>query len=181
MPDPVIPSERSASPSDPAPPAEDRVDRVLGMLSAIPLALIVALTFADVFARYLFARPIRGSVEIIQYAMALTIFTALPLVTRHRGHITVSLVDRYLAGGLQRLQAVVCDALSVVALALITWRLWVQGFSDLSGNMSTVVLQLPQAPLSWTMCGFAALSTLVMTWLLWGSLTGASRRTEGQG
>lgn len=182
MTEPVAPSERSATPvTDAAPPPADLADRLLGVLSAIPLALIVVLTFADVFARYLFAKPIRGSVEIIQYAMALTIFTALPLVTRHRGHITVSLVDRFLRGALQRLQHVVCDALSVVALALITWRLWMQGFSDLAGSMSTVVLQLPQAPLSWAMCAFAALSTLVMTGLLWGSLTGAPRRGEGQG
>ena len=77
-----------------------------------PLALIVLLTFADVFARYLFARPIRGSVEIIQYAMALVIFTALPLVTRHRGHVTVSLVDKLLSGRAAWVRQLVCDALS---------------------------------------------------------------------
>jgi TRAP-type transport system small permease protein len=155
-----------------APASHDRLERVLGLLSSIPLALIVVLTFADVFARYLFARPIRGSVEIIQYAMALVVFTALPIVTRHRGHVTVSLVDRFLKGGAQRVQRVVCDALSTAALALVTWRLWEQAASDLQGNTRTIVLGLPQAPLAWAMCAFAALATVVMAWLLWGSLRG---------
>ena len=151
-----------------------RLERLLGVLCALPLALIVLLTFADVFARYLFARPIRGSVEIIQYAMALVIFSALPIVTRHRGHVTVSLVDRFLKGGVERVQRIACDALSTIALALITWRLWEQAASDLQGNTRTVVLGLAQAPLAWLMCAFAALATLVMAQLMWRSLRDAA-------
>ena len=150
----------------------DRLDRVLGVFSAVPLALIVLLTFADVFARYLFARPVRGSVEIVQYAMALVVFTALPMVTRHRGHVTVSLIDRFMKGGAARVQRIVCDALSTLALALVTWRLWEQAASDTAGQTKTIVLGLPQAPLAYAMCAFAALATLVMARLLWGSLRG---------
>src|SRR5690554_7608072 len=70
-------------------PGADHLDRALGFVSAIPLALIVALTFSDVFARYFFASPIPGAAEMIQFSMAITIFAALPLVTRAGGHITV--------------------------------------------------------------------------------------------
>jgi TRAP-type transport system small permease protein len=164
-----------------APPApDDRADRVLGRLSAIPLALIVLLTFADVFARYLFARPIRGSVEIIQYAMALVIFTALPLVTRHRGHVTVSLIDKLVTGRTAWVKQVVCDALSTMALALITWRLAAQAASDTAGSTQTVVLGLPQAPLAYTLCLFAAIATLVMAGLLLRTLRGELPATGGQ-
>jgi TRAP-type C4-dicarboxylate transport system permease small subunit len=146
--------------------AADRAGRALGLLSAAPLALIVLLTFADVFARYLFARPTRGSVEIIQYAMAPVIFTALPLVTRQRGHVTVSLIDRLVGGRAAQVKQLVCDALSTLALALITWRLAAQVAGDSAGSTQTVVLGLPQAPLAYTLCLFAALSTLVMAGLL---------------
>jgi TRAP-type C4-dicarboxylate transport system permease small subunit len=145
---------------------------LLNGLSALPLALIVALTFADVFARYLFASPIRGSVEIIQYAMALVIFAALPLVTRARGHITVSLVDKLFSGRLAQLRQAACDAVSLLALALITWRLWAQGGSDLQTGTQTVVLGLPQAPLSYGLCLLAGLASLAMAALLWQTLRG---------
>ena len=148
------------------PTRSDAAHRVLSLLSALPLGLIVVLTFADVFARYLFSSPIRGSVEVIQFAMALVIFTALPLVTRRREHVTVSLVDGVLRGGARRVQQVLCDAISLVALAVLTWRLWVQGGDDLSADSRTVVLGLPQAPLTYAMCAFAGLATLYMMMLL---------------
>ena len=62
---------------NPAPRAH-ALDRLLGGLSALPVALIMVLTFADVLGRYVFSSPLRGSVELIEYAMALVIFTALP-------------------------------------------------------------------------------------------------------
>jgi TRAP-type C4-dicarboxylate transport system permease small subunit len=98
----------------------DPVGRLLGLMSAIPLGLIVALTFVDVFARYLISAPIRGSVEIIQYAMALTIFAALPLVTRDREHVTVSLIDGLLGSRALALKRWICDGISFLVLLTLT-------------------------------------------------------------
>jgi TRAP-type C4-dicarboxylate transport system permease small subunit len=152
------------------------LDRALGLLCAVPVALIVALTFADVFARYLFAAPIRGSIEIIEFAMALLIFTALPLVTRHRGHVTVSLIDGVVRGTVRRLKAGLCDAVSTLALALMAWRLWVQAGGDLDAGNRTMMLGLPHAPLVYAMATLAALSALLMATLTWHSLRGTEER-----
>ena len=160
----------------PQPGRRDAADRILTLLSALPLGLIVVLTFADVFARYLFSSPIRGSVEVIQFAMALVIFTALPLVTRKREHVTVSLVDGVLRGGAKHLQQVLCDTISGVALAVLTWRLWLQGGDDLAADTRTIVLGWPQAPLTYAMCAFAALSTAYMLMLLLKQLRGDAGR-----
>jgi len=147
-------------------------ERWLGWLSALPVALIVAITFADVFGRYVFSSPLRGGVEIIEYAMALLIFTALPLVTRRRGHVTVSLIDGMVRGVGSRIKSVLCDAISALALALLTWRLALQGMSDLESGAATVVLGLPQAPLAFVLTAFAAVSTWVMLLLIWNTLIG---------
>lgn len=156
--------------------APDTFDRVLGLLSAVPLVLIVGLTFADVFARYVFAAPIRGSVEIIEYAMALVIFTALPLVTRSRGHVTVSLVDGVVRGGVRRVKNVLCDTISTLALAVLTWRLGVQAGADHQSGATTVVLGWPHAPLYFAMTALTAVATGAMLWLTWRSLRGLEDR-----
>jgi TRAP-type transport system small permease protein len=155
-------------------------ERVLGFACALPLALIVVLTFADVFARYLFASPIRGSVEIIEFAMALVIFTALPLVTRRRGHITVSLVDGLLKGRAGHVKRVLCDLLSATALGVLTWRLWLQAGSDVRASTQTIVLGLPTAPLTYALAAFALLSLGAMLWLLWRNLQGDAQAAGGQ-
>ena len=154
---------------NPAPRA-NALDRLLGVLSALPVALIVVLTFADVLGRYLFSSPLRGSVELIEYAMALVIFTALPSVTRSRGHVSVSLIDGLVRGTARRIKMVLCDALSALALGLMTWRLWVQGAEDLEAGTSSIVLGLPQAPLSFALAAFAGISMLVMLMLIVATL-----------
>jgi len=150
----------------------DAFDRALGALSAIPVALIVAVTFVDVFARYVFSAPVRGSVEIVEYAMALVIFTALPLVTRHRGHVTVSLVDGLMRGTANRLKIFLCDLLSTAVLGVQAWRLWIQAADDLAHGSRSVVLGWPHAPLYYAMAVLAAVSTFCMLWLSWRSLRG---------
>lgn len=153
----------------------DAFDRVLGALSVIPGALIVTVIFVDVFARYLFAAPIRGSVEMVEYAMALLIFTALPLVTRNRGHVSVSLIDGLVGGAAKRLKNLLCDLVSAAVLGVLTWRLWVQACDAAVDGTRSVVLGWPHAPLYYAMAVFAAASTFGMLSLCWRSLrSGAS-------
>jgi TRAP-type C4-dicarboxylate transport system permease small subunit len=144
----------------------DVLFRTLSWLSAVPVAWIVILTFADVFGRYVFASPVRGSVEMIEFAMAMVIFTALPLITRQRSHVTVSLIDGMVTGLGRKIKQVVCDAISALALGVLTWRLYLQGKDDLESGSATIVLSLPHAPLSFVMAFFTALSTFMILGLL---------------
>lgn len=144
------------------------LETALGMLSALPLALILVVTFVDVFARYLFASPIRGSVEIIEFAMALVIFGALPLVTRGRSHVTVGLLDGVIGSGpARRAKQLLCDGLSVFALGVLAWRLWVHAGGQLQEGSRSIVLGLPHAPLSYTLFALALLSAALMAVLMW--------------
>jgi TRAP-type transport system small permease protein len=147
------------------------LQRTLALVSAVPVMLIVVLTFADVLGRYIFSSPVKGSLEIIEFAMALVIFTALPLVTRERGHVTVSLIDNMVHGLGRKIKLVLCDAFSALALGLLTWRLYLQGRDDLASGSSSVVLSLPHAPLSFTLTFFAGLTTLLMLALMWRDVT----------
>jgi TRAP-type C4-dicarboxylate transport system permease small subunit len=142
--------------------ADDSLDRWLGILSSIPLGLIVVLTFLDVFARYLISAPIKGSHEIIQYAMALSIFAALPLVTRHRGHVTVSLIDSSLGASALRTKVILSDLLSLGALVLMSWRLWIYAGASIEEKQQTIVLSLPQGPLVYALAFFAGLTGLLV-------------------
>lgn len=149
----------------------DALDRALTWSSALPVALIVILTFIDVLGRYIFSAPLRGSLEIIEYAMALVIFGALPLVTRRREHVTVSLIENLVKGQGRRIKLVLCDAISAIALGMLTWRLSVQALEDLESGGSTIVLNLPHAPLNFILTAFAGLSTLIVLMMIGRTLT----------
>lgn len=155
--------------------AGSRLDKVLGLMSAAPLALILVLTFADVLMRYILAQPVRGSSEIIQFAMALTIFAALPVVTRHREHISVSLTNNLFRGSMRTVRLLVCDGISLLGLALIAWRLGIQAFEYIDSKTATIVLGLGMAPLTFAMCAFAVLTCIVVVLQMIETLRGAPR------
>ena len=143
-------------------PSRHRFDVLLGWMSAAPLALILLLTFADVLMRYLFAIPVRGSSEMIQFAMALTIFAALPVVTRQREHIVVGIISDLVRGRVRMVKLLFCDGLSLLALGLMTWRLGIQAFEYIESKSATIVLRLEMAPLAFVMCAFSLATCVVV-------------------
>lgn len=148
----------------------DRFDRALGYACAAPLFLIVALTFFDVFARYLFASPVQGSAEIVQFLMALTIFAALPLITRHHQNISISMVDGLLKGAARRAQQVLIDLASFSACGVIAWQLVLQANEYARIGNKSIVLGLPMAPLTYVMAAFAAATCAVIALQVWKGL-----------
>lgn len=152
----------------------DRFDTILGVLCALPCAAMVALTFVDVLGRYLLAAPVRGSLEVIEFCMALLVFTALPLVTRHGGHVTVDLFASTGPALLRRIRLVFCDALSLLALGMLTWRLWVYAVDSAQRGSRTMVLGLHEAPLVQAMALFSAISALAVAASLLGRLRRAA-------
>lgn len=143
-------------------PSRHRFDVLLGWMSAVPLALILLLTFADVLMRYLLAMPVRGSSEMIQFAMALTIFAALPVVTRQREHIVVGIISDLVRGRVRMVKLLFCDGLSLLALGLMTWRLGIQAFEYIDSKSATIVLRLEMAPLAFVMCAFSLATCVVV-------------------
>jgi len=140
----------------------DLLDKALGYACAVPLFFIVTITFVDVFARYVFSKPIQGSTEIIQFLMALTIFAGLPLVTRHRLHVSVSLVDTLLKGAARRGQKVLVDLASLGCCGVIAWELFLQAGEYAKTGNKTIVAELPMAPLAYVMCAFAAVTCIII-------------------
>jgi len=136
--------------------------RLLYCACVLPLSIILVLTFVDVFMRYVFASPVSGSSEIIQMAMAITIFAGLPLITRERGHITVSLIDGLFGAAALRAKQTVCDLVSLLALVLLAWRLWEQAGRYVKTRTETLVLALPMAPLTYAMFAFTVLTIVLL-------------------
>lgn len=94
--------------------------------------------------------------------MALTIFAALPLVTRDREHVTVSLIDGLLGSRALALKRWICDGISFLVLLTLTWRLWIYAGESIEGERRTIVLALPEGPLVYVMSVFALVTAAVV-------------------
>jgi TRAP-type C4-dicarboxylate transport system permease small subunit len=138
----------------------------LASLTAIVLAGIMLVTVIDVIGRYMINRPLPGSSEITELAMALLIYTALPLASRSRAHITVDLFDALVPSAVRPVRDIIIQVVSAAVLALIAWRLWTYADQLRGSGDVTEYLKLAQAPFAYAMsvlAGLAAIAALAIT------------------
>jgi TRAP-type C4-dicarboxylate transport system permease small subunit len=117
---------------------------------------MMAVTVVDVGGRFLFNRPLHGAFEATEVMMGLIVFLALPLATRRREHITVTLLDPYLPEWLKRSAALLFGLTCAAVCGLLAWRLGLHGERLLRVGEITLELRIPRG-------GIAT----AMSWLMW--------------
>ena len=137
------------------------LERSLGACAGAVLLAMMGLTATDVVARYLFDAPIDGAFELTELMLAALIFLALPLTTAIRGHVEVDLLE-YMAGrGVNRTARALGMGLSALVLAVIAWRLAVQGLQLWRDGAVTNTLEVPLFLLAFLGAATLALSATI--------------------
>lgn len=147
----------------------------LKVLVAVLLAAMTGITFVDVFLRYLFSAPIPGAFEIVEFMLGLMVFASIPLVTRTKGHITVSLFDSFIRGGFRRVIAGLILAFSLAMMLFIAERMYTAAGDMLEADFVSQFLGVSPSPVVY---GLSALS-LVTAWVLVGMIREYLRDPEG--
>jgi TRAP-type C4-dicarboxylate transport system permease small subunit len=140
--------------------AEMNIKKILefacGLLSALALFAIMALTFFDVLGRKLASNSIPGSLELTELLMVVVIFAALPLVSERGEHVVFDSVDPYLPAWLRRAQAAVINLVCGAVLLLLAVLMWQTGRYFAQTGETTAQLEILKAPFIYGMsilCG----------------------------
>ncbi|OCW57675.1 TRAP transporter small permease [Hoeflea olei] len=96
-----------------------RLSELPMLLAAATLFVLMVLTFADVIMRSTFSAPIEAATELTRIAMAVIVFSALPVISGRAEHIVVDLLDPlFHRAGVER----VLDGLITLACGvLLVW------------------------------------------------------------
>jgi len=140
---------------------EKRVDAALGVAASVLLLAMMALTFADVVARYLFNRPIRGVFEVTELMLLVLIFAGLPLVSHGDEHVTMDFIDRMLP---PRALAVLIRAVHTIVAALfffLTWQMIIKANRIAGYGDTTDVLRIAVGPFVYFMAAMICLTALI--------------------
>ena len=143
------------------------ITRSLTLFSATFLFGMMALTFADVIGRYFLNASIIGVHEIIAFLLGLTIFTALPLVSRDRGHITVGLFERCFKGRRRFLQQLIILVGVTATTGFIAHLLWEQAETMRETQHITEYLDMPQAPIIYILTALTVLAIPMLLAVIW--------------
>jgi TRAP-type C4-dicarboxylate transport system permease small subunit len=145
----------------PAHPWERRADAVLGVAASAILFAMMALTFVDVVARYVFNRPLRGGFEVTELLLLVLIFAGLPLVSHADEHVTMDFIDRLLAPAARRAMTRVIDAVVAALMFFMAWQVWIRAERVSSYGDATDVLRIAYAPFVYFMAAMMALAGLI--------------------
>lgn len=70
-----------------------RIPGVLAGAASIALLVMLVWTIADIVTRYALARPLRGSIDLVESTLVLVVFLALPECFRREEQVTVDVLD----------------------------------------------------------------------------------------
>ncbi|MDI1238548.1 MAG: TRAP transporter small permease [Polaromonas sp.] len=137
------------------------IERVCGLLAAIALFAIMALTFFDVGGRKLLSNSITGSLELTELLMVVVIFAALPLVSLRGEHVVFDSLDHYLPEAVRKVQRALMQLICGVVLLALGWLMWQTGGQYLETGETTAQLLILKAPFIYGMAVLCALAGLI--------------------
>lgn len=138
------------------------VARAASAIGASILVLMMFLTAADVFLRYVLNRPILGGVELTEFMMAIIVAVGLATNALRKGHITVEFLTEKLS---PRAQAIINSTTCFISLGVfivITWWTVVYAENLRAGQNASGVLFIPIYPFVYMVALGSAVICLVL-------------------
>jgi TRAP-type C4-dicarboxylate transport system permease small subunit len=132
--------------------------RLVGWLQLVHLPLLIgagvvmlgllAWTVADIVARSVFNNPLSGTVELTELAVVAMVYLGLSYAESRDTHIAVDLLYVRLPVRAQLALRVFAGLVSLVVIAVMTWRLYVYAGQLDAGGYITGILQIPLYPVA---------------------------------
>lgn len=146
------------------------LDYPLGIISALLLLGLTALTCVDVVARYWFNAPVNGAFELTQMMLAGLIFAALPMTTARGEHVEVDLFSIAAGRNAEIYFHLIGGVISAVVLFALGYSLWRHADRLLENGAVTNSLALPFAPAGYfaaVSCGLSGAIVLIRLVIMW--------------
>jgi TRAP-type C4-dicarboxylate transport system permease small subunit len=121
------------------------------------------LTVADVLGRYLLNRPVAGTLELSEFALALLVFLGLGATGLSGNQVVVDIVSERFP---RRLRAIsdACNALLGIGFwAVIAWRTVIQAHEVASKGEVSTILAVPVYPFVYAVaCGSVVMAVALL-------------------
>jgi TRAP-type C4-dicarboxylate transport system permease small subunit len=116
-------SDPTESERRPILPLLDRLQKAQLRLAALALVLMMLLTVVDVFLRYAFNRPVRGSYDFVEAMLVVFVFHGMAACFFGRANIVIDVIDTFIGERLVAALIRLSDFLSVAALVVLAWAM----------------------------------------------------------
>ena len=144
-----------------------------GFAACVLLAMTI-MTCIDVIGREVFNAPLDGATELTQVMMPLIIFAVLPAVSYQEEHITVDLLDLWYPDSGINVRQIVLNVIIALAMAGVSYQLWILGGEFIELNDRTQYLQIPKGPIAYFIGVMSGVTSIML-------FINAARYVRGRG
>jgi TRAP-type C4-dicarboxylate transport system permease small subunit len=119
---------------------------VLAYLGALVLLIMMFLTTADVAGRYLFNKPILGTIELTEIFVLIMIFSFLAHTQAHKGHISVDLLVSRFSRRTRLIIELGVTSICLILMGLIVWMSGITAQELKASGQASNNLHIPKYP-----------------------------------
>lgn len=122
-------------------------NRIMAYVASAALIVMMLLTVADVCGRYLFARPIKGTWELVGFLLVAAGSLGLGYCQVKKAHIRIDFLLQRFPEKMREIITTLANFLGFAAFSLLCWRciLYAQYYLTATGN-ATDTLHIPLFP-----------------------------------
>lgn len=136
----------------------------LSDISALVLFALMIMTCVDVFGRYLFNSPLDGGTELTEFALAIIVFAAIPVVTLTGGNVVVELIDFKMSAAAGARAKRLLDLIWAVVFAGIAYGIWKLGARAIKRSEISEYLHIPVGYVLYFTVACLALGAVACLW-----------------
>lgn len=97
------------------------LSRLCAILAAVAVGVTASFYVAEVVARYVFRHPLNWSGDMGSYMLCAAAFLSIPLITRHRSHIAVTVIVDTLPASLRSIVFRILELVTAAVLLVVAW------------------------------------------------------------
>jgi TRAP-type C4-dicarboxylate transport system permease small subunit len=120
--------------------------RALCLLGGVAVIVIMLVTVADVAMRYLFNSPIKGTLDLTQMAMVVTVFCAIAYAGWTGRHIVVDMIPPVFPPVVERIWMAVIDLIGAAFMLGIAWQSVLAAIDYAETRQISFTLHIPLYP-----------------------------------
>lgn len=135
---------------------------ILKSIAMVTLAIMMFLTAADVFLRYLINRPISGAYEIIEYLMAILVSFSVVYCAYEKAHISVDVFISPLSKRIRVILSAITVFLAFLFFLFMTLQAFINIGDEYRSGITSAVLLIPAFPFVGTLAVAFGLLCLVL-------------------
>lgn len=160
-----------------------RIQTVLNLFAALAILAMAVLVFVSVLFRYLLARPILMTEDLLTILLGLSIFAAFSRVTLYREHVSVDLMAAFFQPRprLEALRRWIIDLLVLGTLGFIAFRLATQAIRYHARGNFTQTMGWPLWPVVALFAALLAIAVVLFAVQLCQEASRGRRETGAEG